>query len=591
MRAIYTPGPLFCPPHERDTTALMASFSPAFAIGPEPPVSARILAIWLGLGAIAVVLLAAPSALFDLDRFAVPKELALQVTALGALLLLGLTAVERASLVAAEIPLIAFAGWSALSALFATNRWLGMRALAVTVAGVVLFRAGRRVASQGAGGLLLVGLAFALVLGALTGLAQAYGFETSLLAESRAPGGTLGNRNFLAHLLAIGAPLLLLLVFEAGGRRRAALAATGLGLMLGAIVLTRSRAAWLGIAASGTMIAIGWLVARWGRPGLLPASRIRLALVALAVGVTAALLLPNGLTWRSESPYRDTVRDLTNYQAGSGHGRLVQYRNSLRLVARDPLFGTGPGNWPVVYPLVTTPGDPSFAGRDPMPTNPWPSSDWVAFLTERGLVAVILLLAALAAMGLTAARRLRSDDPREVARALALLGLLTATLITGAFDAVLLLAAPTLVVWTAAGLLVPATGTVTTLPVPVRSRLLPALAAFGLAATARSAGQLGAIRRAGPGWPVERLERAVRLDPGSYRLHLMIAERTGCARGRDHAAAAARLFPYLPAPKRRLAMCGYRLSGSPGHTGPAGPISTGGPPSLPHSLQEPSYTA
>jgi len=267
---------------------------------------------------------------------------------------------------------------------------------------------------------------------------------------------------------------------------------------------------------------------------------------------------------------------------------MIQYRNSLRLVSRDPIFGTGPGNWPVIYPLVTTPGDPSFAGRDPMPTNPWPSSDWVTFLTERGLVAVVLLLAALAAMGLMAARRLRSEDPHEVIRAVALLGLLTATLVTGAFDAVLLLAAPTLLVWTAAGLLLPATGTVTTLPIPVRSRLLPALAAFGLAATARSAGQLGAILRAGPGWPLERLERAVRLDPGSYRLHLMIAERATCARGREHAAAAARLFPHLPAPRRRLAACGYRLSAMTRQTGPAGPISTGGPPSRPHSLQDPS---
>jgi hypothetical protein len=377
-------------------------------------------------------------------------------------------------------------------------------------------------------------------------------------------------------------------VLEARGPRRAALGAIGLGLLLGAIVLTRSRAAWLGVAASATIIGIGWLVARWRRPAFLSATRLRLALAAFAVGAAAALLLPNGLSWRSDSPYSDTMRDLTNYREGSGHGRLVQYRNSLRLVARDPVLGTGPGNWPVIYPLVTTPGDPSFSGHDPMPTNPWPSSDWVAFLTERGIVAVILLISAFAAMGLTAARRLRSDDPHEVVRALALLGLLTATLIAGAFDAVLLLAAPTLVVWTAAGLLLPATGAVMT--VRARSRLLPALALFGLAATARSAGQLGAILRAGPGWPLERLVRAVRLDPGSYRLHLMIAERTVCARGREHAAAAARLFPYLPAPRRRLAICGYRVSVSTPQAGPAGPISTGGPPSLPHSLQDPSYT-
>jgi O-antigen ligase len=165
--------------------------------------------------------------------------------------------------------------------------------------------------------------------------------------------------------------------------------------------------------------------------------------LALLLGVIAALVLPNGLSWRSDSPYRDTVMDLTNYREGSGRGRLIQYRNSARLVRMDPVFGTGPGNWPVKYPLVTTRGDPSYAASDPMPTNPWPSSDWVAMLSERGLVAVLLLLAAFAAMGVTAMRRLRHPDPALSRRAIALLGVLAATIVTGAFDAVLLLAPPT----------------------------------------------------------------------------------------------------------------------------------------------------
>jgi hypothetical protein len=93
---------------------------------------------------------------------------------------------------------------------------------------------------------------------------------------------------------------------------------------------------------------------------------------------------------------------------------------------------------------------------------------------------------------------------------------------------------------------------------PVRTGLLPAARLVLMGAALRSAGQVQAITTAGPGWPVERLERAARYDPGSYRLHLMIAQRTGCARGRGHAAAAAALFPYLPAPKRRLAACGAR---------------------------------
>ena len=526
---------------------------------PAPSPTARLLALWIGLGAVAVVLAAEPSPLFDLDRFAAPKELVLHLTALGALLILGLTSAEQwMTLVAADVPLVGFAVWSAISALLATNHWLSARALAITISGLVLYRAGRRIAAEGAGGILLVGLSLALVIGAMTGLAQTYGFETWLLSESRAPGGTFGNRNFLAHLMAIGTPLLVLLVMETRSLRRAAAASVGLGCMIAAMVLTRSRAAWLGAAVSAVVMAGAWLIARHGGRSLLPSPRLRLAAFAVAVAVTAALLLPNRLSWRSDSPYRDTMRDLANYREGSGRGRLIQYGNSLRLARIDPVFGVGPGNWPVKYPLVTTRGDPSFAGADPMPTNPWPSSDWVAFVTERGAVAACLLLMGFAAMGLTALRRLRGEDPGDVRRALALLGVITAVLATGAFDAVLLLSPPTLLVWPAIGALLPRAGPVGRIPLPVRTGLLPLGVVVLSLAMLRSAGQVEAIARAGPGWPVDRLERAVRYDPGSYRLHLMIAQRSGCTRGRSHAAAAARLFPYLPAPKRKLAACGIR---------------------------------
>jgi hypothetical protein len=513
--------------------------------------------VWLGLGALAVVLLAVPSSLFDLDRFGAPKELALHVTALGALILLAVGGSGRPGLVAAEIPLAAFAAWSALSAVFATNHWLAARALAITVSGLIIFHAGYRLARRGAGPWLVRGLAIAFVTAALTGLAQTYGVDLPILADSRAPGGTLGNRNFLAHLIAIGSPVILLQLAEAGGPRRAAMAAGSFGVMLATLVLTRSRASWLGMMVSLGIMFLAWLVARRRGRLIVPGGRLRAGFVAVLLGVAAAVLLPNRLTWKSDSPYRDTVRDLTNYREGSGLGRLIQYRNSARLVTMDPVFGTGPGNWPVKYPLVTTRGDPSFAAVDPMPTNPWPSSDWVALLTERGGVAVLMLLAAIAAMGVTAARRLGHEDLSLVRRAIALLGVLAATLVTGAFDAVLLLAPPTLLVWATAGVLLPESGTAAVLPAG-RKRLAIAGAIGLLLAAGRSWGQVRSIALAGPGWPVERLERAVRMDPGSYRLHLMIAQRTGCRRGVRHAAAAARLFPHLPAPKRRLAQCGYR---------------------------------
>lgn len=524
--------------------------------GHPPPSTAagRGLALLLGAGAMAAVFAAVPSPLVDLDRYSVPKELVLHLTAfIAGLTLLATTPRPAPGIV--DVLLLGFAAWSGLSAVLAVNHWLALRAFAVTISGLTVFWAARRAAADGAAPLVLGGLGIAVVAGALTGLAQAYGFDFLLLSGSRAPGGTLGNRNFLAHLTVIGMPLLFLWLLAAERRAAAGVAALGLALAFCAVVLTRSRAAWLGLLAAAAVTAGGWAIARVGgdRPG--PRGRLRLAALAMAAAVLVALLLPNRLDWRSDSPYRDSLRRLTSYRDGSGRGRLIQYANSLRLVSRDPLFGAGPGNWAVKYPLVTTPGDPSYAAADPMPTNPWPSSDWIAFWTERGLPAALALLLAGAAAALIAIRRLRSDDPVVVRRALALLGVLTGTLVTGALDAVLLLATPVLVVAAAVGALLPTTGVVWRPRLPARRWLLTGAVLFGLLVVGRSGLQVAAILTAGPGWPLARVQRATRLDPASYRFHLMASQRAPCPAARPHAAAASRLYPYHPAPRQRLAAC------------------------------------
>ena len=136
----------------------------------------------------------------------------------------------------------------AVSALFATNGWLAFRALGVSLAGATLFWCARTLARAGREPAAADRVwPLAIVLGALTGLAQAYGLiDTSLASLSRAPGGTFGNRNFMAHLVAIGLPLLLYLALEARSRARFALGAAGVALAAAALVLSRSRAAWLG---------------------------------------------------------------------------------------------------------------------------------------------------------------------------------------------------------------------------------------------------------------------------------------------------------------------------------------------------------
>ena len=517
--------------------------------GPAATRSGAALTALLALGALAVVLAVTTSPVFDLDRHAVPKELILHVTALFGLAVM-LPHWRRVDTGVVEWLLALYVAWSAVSAAFATNHWLALRSFGVTFSGFVVFFMARSARRDGFGWAVVVALAFAATIGALTGLLQAYGLDWDLLRGERAPGGTFGNRNFLAHFTVIAMPVAGVVTLCARRKVVAGAGLVALVLLTSAVVLTRSRAAWL---AGFVMLAVVGLSAwRALRAGAIARARASAVAIGLAMGTLAALALPNRLDWRSGSPYRDSIAGLVNYQEGSGRGRLIQYRNTLRLVLHDPVFGTGPGNWMIKYPLVTQPGDPSYSGADPIPTNPWPSSDWMATLSERGVIGVALLLLFGLSAAVVAFRRLR--DPGHAPYAIAALGILAATFITGLFDAVLLLAPPTLFVFAALGALLPETGVVFARPLETRQRRVATAAAFGLSLllAASSSMQFIAVVATQEGRTRAVLERAIRWDPGNHRLHLLLAMRgAGCG----HARAAARLLPFHQYPKRLVARC------------------------------------
>lgn len=515
---------------------------------------AILIAGLIAVGAVAVVLAVVPSEFFDLDRFSVPKELALLGTGLLAGLVL-LASAPDIELGIAEAGLLAFLGLSAVSALFATNHWLAARSFSVTLGGAAVFFAARGAAARIGRAAIAGPLVVAVLAGAMSGLLQAYGWDSALLADTRAPGGTLGNRNFMAHLAVIGLPLVWWLVAKVRSRPAVVLSGLGAVVIAAAVVLSRSRAAWVGLGATMVVMGTGALITRSGEARI-GRRRLLWFVAALAAGATLALVLPNRLDWKSRSPYRDSLRDVLNYREGSGHGRLIQYRNSLKLVRENPLFGTGPGNWFVDYPTVTTPGDPSFGGADPIPTNPWPSSDWVALVVERGPAAALLWIGTLICFAVVALRRAR--DPLHGASAIAALGVMTAVSVVGLFDAVLLLAPPTLIAGAALGSLLPATRPVGRIPIATaRARWLLGFAAVMIPLVVRTAGETTAAVTAGTGYPISTLEAAVRFDPGNYRLHLHLALREGCsAAGRAHAARAAALLPNHPWPRRLVRRCG-----------------------------------
>ena len=525
-----------------------------------PNAERRVALRVLQTGAILVVLVAAPYKTFDLDRFFVPKELVLGSTALLASALCLMRA-RRVVLSRADQMLALWLAVGGVSALFASNGWLAGRAMTVSLAGIACFWCARTLARAGYARSLVSALALAGVIGAATALLQAYGLHSEFVSLNRAPGGTFGNRNFMAHVCVITMPALLFSGLRATSRASLQRWCAGMAMVCGALILSRSRAAWIALVVGMAALVLSGFVALRARDGSLRLRRLVVLVIAGLAGAGSALVIPNALDWNSESPYADTAHSIVNYKGGSGRGRVVQYGNSLRMTLWHPLLGVGPGNWAVTYPRYASDNDPSL--RDGMTSNPWPSSDWMALLSERGPGAFLLLGLAVFALMADALRGMRDPAGTELrVTAAVMLATLAIVLVVGAFDAVILLAAPALVAWSLLG----------ALSSPSRERQVAELGAMrragaialvvmvGGLAVARSSAQLTAMSIYATNSRTSVLERASSIDPGSYRIHARLAQlyfgRGDCRRSVVHASAARRQFPSSPAARRLLASCG-----------------------------------
>ena len=529
----------------------------------RPELRDRIALRVLQTGSILIVLASLPYKAFDLDRYFVPKELVLHVCAVVAAVTL-LRARLRLTLSVIDVVLVAFLLFGVASSLFAVNVWAAERALTISCSGVALFWSASAVRRAGLVQPLLVALAVGIVLAAATSLAQAYGVETEYFSLNRAPGGTFGNRNFIAHLCAVGVPVVALVALTARRRGGSVFGGLSMAIIAAALVMSRSRAAWLAVLVSaapiGVLAAGTWN--RWCEPRTL--RRLIVLGAAAGVGAIAAVLLPNRLEWKSDSPYLDSAAGLVNYKEGSGRGRIVQYTNSLRMTRANPVFGVGPGNWAVMYPHYASRNDPSMSSEDGVTSNPWPSSDWVAYLSERGAIGITLLLVAMVGLLGRAIGDLKRTDrnAEQVLTAIALVGTLVATAVVGAFDAVLLIAAPTFFVWTLAGVLSPTVEGRFTLGRWASVTAMLGVVLYGAIAIGRSSSQIAAIATFSTSTRLSALDRASSYDPGNYRIHARLAaaylSRGDCAKARSHARAARSLFPSAAEPRRVLAACGSK---------------------------------
>ncbi len=225
------------------------------------------------------------------------------------------------------------------------------------------------------------------------------------------PYGLLPHPNILAGFLVVGLLAALRLAFSPG--RRAPGAGGGLLLAgLWALLLTFSRAAWIGLAAAGA--AILPLLWRARRPGWAVRAAALLGLSLVAAGLFAALYWPFLAN-------RAGVGDDASLELRSISDRAIFADFARQAISESPLIGVGIGNfpWKASRYLRFTAFD--LRGQ---PVHQVYLSAWA----ELGLVGLGLLAVALGT-GVEAALRAR----RRIEQTL-LLGAVIALAIIGLFD-------------------------------------------------------------------------------------------------------------------------------------------------------------
>ena len=159
------------------------------------------------------------------------------------------------------------------------------------------------------------------------------------LLGSREPFGPYALANTLAGVLLAAALLLPALIAE---RDRGTVAAAGLAaaLLVGVLLLTKSRTGYVGLAVGG----LAWAALRWGRGGGRGGRSTALLAAAVAAGLLATGIVAAALAGQLDRQViSEAPRSLTF--------RLQYWTGALRALGERPLLGTGPANFRPFYLL------------------------------------------------------------------------------------------------------------------------------------------------------------------------------------------------------------------------------------------------
>jgi putative inorganic carbon (HCO3(-)) transporter len=212
--------------------------------------------------------------------------------------------------------------------------------------------------------------------------------------------GTFVLPGELAGYLVIFLPIAFALARVSSDRRLRMLAWSAVAVGMAALLLTFSRAGWVGAAAAAAFYAL-----------FAAGARRRLAAAILIGGFGAVMLVFN-----------------VHHNPSENFTRIPIWQAAIAIARRFPLTGVGPFDFARVYPLVRVPGG------DPQAFHA--HSFLLTMLAETGIVGVAAALAAWWVFVLALRSRLASASPRAAAISLAVAAGLAGSWVQGLIDTV-----------------------------------------------------------------------------------------------------------------------------------------------------------
>ena len=220
---------------------------------------------------------------------------------------------------------------------------------------------------------------------AILGILQYFGVELPI-PSTGLPSATLSFRNLAASFLIGGIPLALIAWKEDPHPLRRGVWLVSAGSMLLLLGYTRTRGAWVGLAAGG-IVAAFYLVRCGYRPAL---TKRQWGSIAVALTILMGLVSLDPIQDRSAPQKFDVVKSsakaaLTSItDAGADRGRLIFWRKTFHMIADHPFLGVGLDNWEFHYPRYDR-GEWNRGHSEPVR----PHNDLLWIWSELGLVGLI----------------------------------------------------------------------------------------------------------------------------------------------------------------------------------------------------------